>query len=213
MCRLDRILRFDSRVRDWCNQSRQPFPTFFFYPLPGVSIMVKSRSAVVTVSGVLLTLGLGVATAAEPIGQIDRLQGSALVSQGAQYVPAREGMTLRELDRVLIMEDSNATLAFNDGCVYETGEQTLLTLGPESLCGSADHGSDVLGNAVADAGPGQAGALEQAATGQLGAAGGAAAGFGGAAVVAGAGLVGIAWSASDQGDNNSGDLRRFLSPE
>jgi len=163
-------------------------------------------------TAIVLSLGLGtVAHASEPVGQISSIQGSALISQGAQYVPAREGMSLRELDRVVIMEDSSATLAFADGCEYTMGEMDLLTVSSTTACKSptssaSPANADVLGNAAAQSQ--NAKVVEQAAVGQLGAAGGAAAGTAGLIGLGVAAAAGFAWAVTSDDDNN--DRRRFL---
>jgi hypothetical protein len=187
-------------------------------PVSGVFIMQRATSVRVGCTAIVLSLGLGTAAhSSEPLGQISSIQGSALISQGAQYVPAREGMSLRELDRVVIMEDSSAVLAFADGCEYTMGEMDLLTVSSTSACQSSTSAAssgnaDVVGNAAAQSQTAKA--LEQAAIGQLGASGGNddndynKAGLIGLGVAAAAGFV---WAATSDDDNNN--RRVFLSPQ
>lgn len=89
-----------------------------------------------------LILGAGMAAtlcfAAEPgpVGKIVRTEGWAVVTQGAQYVRASEGMPLREGDRLIALEDSAVTIHFADGCELTLSENELLTVGPVSTCAS-----------------------------------------------------------------------------
>jgi hypothetical protein len=167
-------------------------------------------------TAIALSLGLGAAAhASEPLGEITSIKGSALISQGAQYVPARAGMSLRELDRVVIMEDSSATVAFADGCDYVMGEMDLLTVSPKSPCQSSGSGaaeSDVLSKATTMVAPSQS--VEQAAVGQLGAgaaAGGIAGASTGVVILGGLAAAGFIYAATD--DEPDRDPRRNLSPQ
>jgi hypothetical protein len=137
--------------------------------------MMHSKPVTASIGGFILSLSIGGAAAAEPLGEIASIQGAALISHGAGYVPAREGMAVRQLDRVVIMEDSSATLAFKDGCRYDMGELELLTLTSESACRAAEASSatsgetDLVARAAGSEMSGQAQVLQQAASGQLGA--------------------------------------------
>mgnify|MGYP003574424974 CR=1 FL=1 len=91
--------------------------------------------------GACLTLALGVVSAAEPVGTLSRIEGIAFVSQGAQYVAGREGMALKEGDRVMVMDGGNATISFGDGCNYSLGDNEVLSLGATSACASEAEGS------------------------------------------------------------------------
>ena len=91
--------------------------------------------------GVCLTAAFATASAAEPVGTLSRIEGATVVSQGAQYVKAREGMKLREGDRLMAMEGGNAVISFADGCQYTLTDNELLTLGPTSPCASDAVGS------------------------------------------------------------------------
>ena len=83
-----------------------------------------------------LTLALNLASAAESVGTLSRIEGFALVSQGAQYVPAREGMALKEGDRLMVMDGGNAIVSFADGCQYTLTDDEVLTVGATSTCAS-----------------------------------------------------------------------------
>jgi hypothetical protein len=57
-----------------------------------------------------------------------------VASQDAKYVPAREGMTLKEGDRLMVLEGGSAILAFADGCQYELGEMAMVAVQGISTC-------------------------------------------------------------------------------
>jgi hypothetical protein len=89
-----------------------------------------------------LTLGFGVATAANPVGDIARINGVAIVSQGAQYVKAHEGMPLYPGNRFMVMDGGSAVVAFTDGCHHSVGDNEILTIGATSTCASEGAGVD-----------------------------------------------------------------------
>ena len=91
--------------------------------------------------GASLTVGLTVASAAEPVGSLARIEGFAFVSQGAQYVAAKEGMALKEGDRLMVMDGGNAIISFVDGCSYTLGDNEVLSLGATSTCAADTDGS------------------------------------------------------------------------
>ena len=161
---------------------------------------VKSTGVSAACAAALLSMG---AASADSIGQIKLVEGSAMISQGAQYVPAREGMQLQELDRILVMENSSATLSFNDGCEYRMSDSEMLTLGAQSLCGK---------QATDPAAPSLA-AIEQGATSQLGRVGAQSAWIW---LLGGGAVAGGAWAASNglgSDDRRPATPRPPLSPQ
>ncbi|MCF7985239.1 MAG: hypothetical protein K9L70_12610 [Thiohalocapsa sp.] len=100
--------------------------------------MAHAKALAMTATGVALTAVLSTSLASQPVGEIKRVEGSAMISQGAQYVAAREGMQLHELDRILVLEDSSALLQFADGCTHNMSAQELLTVGPRSTCATPE---------------------------------------------------------------------------
>jgi hypothetical protein len=80
------------------------------------------------------TLVLSVASAAEPVGAVARIQGAALINQGERYVPAQEGIPVREGDRMIATQGSSAVIRFNDGCQYTLDDTQVLTIGAMSTC-------------------------------------------------------------------------------
>ena len=103
------------------------------------------KSAVKTLGtcaiGASLTVSFGLANAADEVGTLSRIDGTAVVSQGAQYVEGREGMNLKEGDRLIVMEGGSAIIKFTDGCQYNLSDNELLTLGPTSTCASGEAGA------------------------------------------------------------------------
>jgi hypothetical protein len=92
-------------------------------------------------ASIALTLPLGAASAAEYDATLSRLEGVGVVSQGAQYVPAHEGMALREGDRFMVLEGGNAVVTFADGCRYPLADNEVLTVGATNTCAAGTAGS------------------------------------------------------------------------
>jgi hypothetical protein len=91
--------------------------------------------------GAGVAVSLGVAAAVEPVGEVARLEGLVVVSQGAKYVTATEGMALREGDRLMALEAGSVTVRFVDGCLLNLADNTLFTVGPVSSCAAEAVGS------------------------------------------------------------------------
>lgn len=102
--------------------------------------------------GACLAGAFGTASAIEPIATVMELEGSAVVSQGSEYVKAHVGMRLQEGDRFLAMQDGSAVIAFDDGCKYQMTDQEVLVIGSMSTCASDAAGSYQVdaGSAVAE---------------------------------------------------------------
>ena len=86
--------------------------------------------------------GMGLALAADQasIATVARVDGTAVVSQDARYVPARQGMILNEGDRLMVLEGGSAILTFADGCQYELGSMAMLTVSGVSTCAADGAG-------------------------------------------------------------------------
>jgi hypothetical protein len=92
---------------------------------------------------ILSSLGLiGMAVAADQaqVATLVRIDGAVVASQDAKYVPAREGMTLKQGDRLMVLEGGSANLAFADGCQYQLGEMAMLTVQGTSTCAANGGG-------------------------------------------------------------------------
>ncbi|MGB5832578.1 MAG: hypothetical protein WBG92_11390 [Thiohalocapsa sp.] len=122
-----------------------------------------------------------------------------MLSRGADYVDARGGMKLYDLDRIIVLEDSNAVLAMADDCIYRVKGAQMLSLQTGDTC-------DTVAARVDSA------TLERGATSQLGGGGGAAAGTSiggvstGTAILGAGAVAGGAWAVSN--GNGSDDNRR-----
>ena len=63
---------------------------------------------------------------------ISELQGSVLVYQGENYVPASVGMRVRDGDRIMTMRDSFAKLVYDNGCLDEAKAFKLYDVASQS---------------------------------------------------------------------------------
>jgi hypothetical protein len=157
--------------------------------------MLLGRKSVTTAMlAVMATTAFSFASAAEPVGAVARIQGTALISQGEAYVAAREGMPVREGDRMIATEGSSAIIKFADGCQYTLADTQVLTVGGTSTCAA---GGTVASYPV---NPHPAAA---------GAGGAATAGLIAAGVLASVVVIGIA---SDDDDDNPPPPARSISP-
>ncbi|UHD15503.1 hypothetical protein [Thiocapsa bogorovii] len=163
------------------------------------------------VAGAALSVGFVQAMAADTIGEIKRVDGAAMISKGEHFVAAQQGMKLQALDRLIVLEQSEALLEFDDGCRHLMKEKELLTVGATSVC--ADHPAEVteVEGTVVETAPTDVAAAQRTATSQLEAGAGAAGGallFGG---VAAAGF--IAALAAGSGSNPPAPPPRPISPQ
>jgi hypothetical protein len=61
-------------------------------------------------------------------------KGKVLVNTGEEFVPASEGMRLKPGDRVMVQDDSEADIQFDDECQYEIDENRIVTIPDRSTC-------------------------------------------------------------------------------
>lgn len=92
-----------------------------------MTVLIVGLASVLSVASVQVS-------ASGAVGEIKRIEGSAMISQGEHFVAAQAGMKLEELDRLMVLEQSEATLEFQDGCRYVLKEREMLTVGPNSAC-------------------------------------------------------------------------------
>lgn len=162
-----------------------------------------------TSSLVLATSAIGAPQ--DPVGQITRIDGSAMISQGTRYVDAREGMPLRVQDRILVLDGGSALLQFNDGCQYSLEDSEMLTIGTESACAeqaAKTAAATQNGVSVETAAAGNQGSftnLEQAGTSQLGGSGRGGVDNRGLWILGGLAAVGIVAAVADTGSDNRDD--------
>ncbi|MBK1646558.1 hypothetical protein CKO25_18290 [Thiocapsa imhoffii] len=86
------------------------------------------------VTSAVLSFAVAQAVASDSIGEIKQLDGAAMITQGERFVAAQEGMPLQELDRLMVLEQSEALIEFTDGCRHVLKEKELLTIGATSVC-------------------------------------------------------------------------------
>jgi len=161
--------------------------------------MSSTKLTSVCAAGVFAAIGACAANASDaansPIAQLTALSGDVLVDQGQSIAPAKAGTELAALDRVLVLEQGKATLAFANGCRDEiTGPATRL-ISAEGTCaqGEATSLSKVTADAASSA---DVRALELAATSMMDERALGLAIFG--AFAAG----GIIWAITDDDNNN-----------
>lgn len=94
---------------------------------------IRNQITMAVLSG-LGFIGMAVAADQAQVATLVRIDGAAVASQDAKYVPAREGMTLKEGDRLMVLEGGSAILSFADGCQYELGEMAVLAVQGISTC-------------------------------------------------------------------------------
>jgi hypothetical protein len=82
-----------------------------------------------------LTAVLGVSSAAEvAVANLSRINGTAYVSKGAGYVVGREGMPLRDGDRVFPLKGGSLVVQYKDGCRVEASDEEILRINAETAC-------------------------------------------------------------------------------
>lgn len=79
-------------------------------------------------------LSLAIAADPVPAAKVTRVEGNAIASQDARYLPAREGMALKEGDRLMVLENSTAIVSFADGCQYTLKDMGVLVVQKTSTC-------------------------------------------------------------------------------
>lgn len=107
--------------------------------------MWQPRRSLPLTAALCLPLFLGIAiataTAAEPtLGQLVRVKGSVLVSQGPLYTLGREGIPLKAGHRLMALEGAEALVRFSDQCQFRLGEDQLLDIGDQSPCALGQGG-------------------------------------------------------------------------
>lgn len=95
----------------------------------------------------LLGLGLAFGAAAQtpsppvpdPSATLTEIGGKhkVMVNEGKEFLPAKEGMRLKAGDRIMIGDDSEATIKFDDECERELDENKIVTVSDRSPCAGA----------------------------------------------------------------------------
>lgn len=128
------------------------------------------KEFILVVAGAALSVGVVQAIASDTIGEIKRVDGAAMISKGEHFVAAQQGMKLQELDRLIVLEQSEALLEFEDGCRHLMKEKELLTVGSTSVC--VDRSAEMtevatVEPAVATTAPADVAAAQRTATSQI----------------------------------------------
>lgn len=121
-------------------------------------------SRVILTAAFGLSLAFGAAAAEAPATNVtlNGIDGQVSVNQGDGFAPAVNGMRLKPGDRVMVQNDSDAELTFDDQCKRDVDENKIATIPEKSPCN---------GGTLAEQGlnPGDEGAIgEAAATGSYG---------------------------------------------
>lgn len=91
-----------------------------------------------------LAIGLGFAFSAsaadvpEANATLSKFEGQVSVNQGKEFVRAKPEMRLKPGDRVMVQEDSEATITFDDECTTEIEENKILTIPDRSTCAGGE---------------------------------------------------------------------------
>lgn len=131
--------------------------------------MLSSKHATACAAAIVATLGMAAANASDepqgPLAKLAALSGDVLVDQGQSLAPAETGMTLSPLDRVMVLDESRATLSFSDGCSEQVVGPAVRVISREHTCqqSSATSLDQVTASAAAST---DVLALERAATAQ-----------------------------------------------
>jgi hypothetical protein len=140
--------------------------------------------------GLGLTMGATIASAQDNmVATITKVEGKVLVNSGDGFVPATEGMRLKPGDRVMLQDDSEAGLKFDDECSRDLGENRIVTVGGKSPCA---------GGALAEQG------LEPTDGGAIGATGATGTGNGGVAAMVGiVAAIDLWWLSEDDHEDEN----------
>jgi len=87
-----------------------------------------------------LVVGLAWAADTSTLGQVVKVRGATVISQGGMYTLGQEGTNLKPGNRLMTLEGAMAVLQFSDNCQYRMGEDQLLDVGPQSPCAMGQGG-------------------------------------------------------------------------
>ena len=111
------------------------------------------RPLLLAITLALLSSTANAQAQADPVASASVVTGRVQVNQGEKFLPMRPGQQLKAGDRVMAMDDSQATISFADGCTLVVEEQTIVTVPATSTCaggianvqGIAPAGSSAVG--------------------------------------------------------------------
>ncbi len=116
--------------------------------------------------GIALAFGANAAEPPKSNSALTEAKGKVLVNTGKAFAPAALDMRLKAGDRVMVQEDSEATITFDDGCKLEVEENKLVSVPDRSSCAGAvvmQQGINPVGGAAIGGGAASNGALPIAA--------------------------------------------------
>ncbi len=92
-----------------------------------------SRNLLAAAIGLMLA-PLAQAQSDDVIGTLQDVQGTVLLKQGEESVPAVEGQAVRASQEILVTEGAQAMLVFNDGCDISLDAEELYRIPGRSPC-------------------------------------------------------------------------------
>jgi hypothetical protein len=103
------------------------------FPMMTAKVFLPPLAAVCTVFSVSAAVAEPPQTPS-PVARLAAMEGTVLVEHGNGYATAEAGMPLHAADRIFVLEDSQATLTFADGCTEEVPGPELRTLAAGDSC-------------------------------------------------------------------------------
>lgn len=82
----------------------------------------------------LMAFSVAAADAPAPVATLGSIQGNVVVNQGKEFLPAQAGMRLKPGDRVLVQDQSSASIQFDDNCRVDVDANKLVTIPGRSTC-------------------------------------------------------------------------------
>lgn len=104
---------------------------------------MKSLLRAVATTALLAGLSLAPALAQETIARM-QVTGTVMTSEGGEFVPAGDGTALQVGERVMVAENSSATVTYSDGRVEKLTKPGVYTIS------RLDRGAAIVGNAAID---------------------------------------------------------------
>ena len=71
---------------------------------------------------------------------IARMDGNVMVNQGESFQTGHQGMSLKQGDRIMIMDGAELSLSYSDGCNFTFKESQIIQIGDVSVCASNGTG-------------------------------------------------------------------------
>jgi len=97
--------------------------------------MLKPNLPSLAAAALSLTLAAGPTSAEDDtLGQVVKVQGTAVISQGSRYLLGQEGTPLKSGNRLITLEGAEVVLKFKDNCQFRMGEDQLFDVADRSPC-------------------------------------------------------------------------------